>query len=250
MPVSFCFVNQWIRIPEPFLNKQNDNDRMEDKREFKVNLGDPVQLQFIPDDGRDRLNAKIIGHAHSKSLIISAPSSGSGKLALLRENQRFVVRMLQGNRVYGFESEILKYYTLPFPHVHISHPRDVECIVVRGARRIQASNLVVSVQSDQQPAAVAATLLNLSVSGALMQCAHLLGKLDDRLTVSLELDISGMTKYLRLGSIIRNLSTPEDNAADETGHYRYGIQFLELDEDQRLVLTAYVYEQIIKQLDD
>jgi c-di-GMP-binding flagellar brake protein YcgR len=223
---------------------------MEDKREFKVKLGDPVQLQLIPDDGRDRLNAKIIGHAPNKSLIITAPGSSGGKLALLRENQRFVVRMLQGNRVYGFESEILKFYTQPFPHIHLSHPRDVECIVVRGAQRVQASNLVVSVQSDKITTAVAATLLNLSVSGALMQCTQVLGKLDDKLTISLELDISGIRKYLRIGAIIRNLSTPEDREAHEAPHYRYGMQFLDLDEDQRLILTAYVYEQIIKQLDD
>ncbi|HEX5638010.1 MAG TPA: flagellar brake protein [Gammaproteobacteria bacterium] len=223
---------------------------MEDKREFKVKLGDPVQLQLIPDDGRDRLNAKIIGHANNKSLIITAPGTSGGKLALLRENQRFVVRMLQGNRVYGFESEILKFYTLPFPHIHLSHPKDVESIVVRGAQRVQASNLVVSVQSDKITTAVAATLLNLSASGALMQCAQVLGKLDDKLTISLELDISGIRKYLRIGAIIRNLSTPEDREAHEAPQYRYGLQFLDLDEDQRLILTAYVYEQIIKQLED
>lgn len=229
---------------------QNDNNTMEDKPDFKVKLGDPVQLQFIPDDGRDRLNAKIIGHAINKSLIITAPSGGSGKLALLRENQRFVVRMLQGDKVYGFESEILKYYTMPFPHVHISHPRDVECIVVRGARRIYASNLVVSVKSDKIPAALSATLLNLSVSGAMMQCTHMLGQLDDKLNFSIELDISGMHKYLRINAIIRNISTPEDRKTEEDAHYRYGIQFLELDDDQRLILTAYVHEQTIKQLDD
>ena len=224
---------------------------MEDKPDFKVKLGDPVQLQFIPDDGRDRLNAKIIGHAVNKSLIITAPSSGgSGKLLLLRENQRFVVRMLQGSRVYGFESEILKYYTLPFPHVHISHPRDVECIVVRGARRINASNLVISVKADKITEAISATLLNLSVSGAMMQCIHALGELDDKLSFSIELDISGMHKYLRINAIIRNISTPEDRKTEQDDHYRYGIQFLELDDDERLILTAYVYEQTIKQLDD
>lgn len=223
---------------------------MDDKPEFRVKLGDLVQLQFIPDDGRDRLNAKVIGHAANKSLIISSPGSGSGKLTILRENQRFVVRMLQGNRVYGFESEVLKYYTLPYPHVHLSHPRDVECITVRGARRINITNLVISVQSEKISTPVSATLLNLSVSGALMQCAHPLGQLDDKLNCSIEFVISNIHKYLRITCVIRNLSTPEDRKDESDPQYRYGIQFLDLDDDQRIIITAFVSEQALRQLED
>lgn len=223
---------------------------MDEKPEFKVTLGDPVQLQFIPDDGRERLSAKIIGHAIHKSLIITAPCDSAGQLALLRENQQFVIRMLQGNRVFGFESEILKYYTMPYPHLHLSHPKDIESLVVRGARRINTANRVVSVQSDTLPSAVSATLLNISMSGALLQCKQALGQLDDKISFSIEPDISGMQKYLRIHAVIRNLSTPQDR--DETGddHYRHGLQFLELDEDQRLYITAYVHEQTVKQLED
>ena len=145
---------------------------MSEKVDFKVKLGDLVQLQFIPEDGRERLNAKVIGHAPNKSLIISAPSVG-GKLPILKENQPFVVRMLQGSRVYGFQSVVLKYYTLPFPHLHLKHPEDIECIQVRGARRVNTS-LVVSVQtSDNRTFSV--TMLNTSSSGALLQARESLG---------------------------------------------------------------------------
>lgn len=223
---------------------------MDDKPDFRVKLGDLVQLQYIPDDGRDRLNAKIIGHAINKSLIITAPSA-NGKLNILRENQHFVIRMLQGNKVYGFESEVLKYYTVPYPHVHLSQPRDVECIVVRGARRINILNLVISVQTEKSTAPISASLNNISVSGALLQCAQLFGRLDDKLTFSIEFEISGIHKYLRIAAIIRNLSTPEDREKEEGGDfYRYGIEFLNLDDDQRLIITAYVHEQVIKQLED
>ena len=223
---------------------------MDEKTEFKVKLGDPVQLQFIPDDGRDRLNAKVIGHALNKSLIITAPGGSSGKLALLRENQHFVVRMLQANRVYGFESEILKYYTMPYPHLHLSHPKDLECIVVRGTQRINASNLVVSVTTPEAQAPVSATLLNISASGALMQCKQALGKLDDKITLSVEFDVSGIQKYLRINAMIRNLSTPQDREDARDDNIRYGLQFLDLEQDHRLIITAYVHEQIIKQIDE
>lgn len=221
---------------------------MDDKPDFKVRLGDLVQLQFIPDDGRERLNAKIIGHAANKSLIISAPGSAAGKLTILRENQRFVVRMLQGNRVYGFESEVLKYYTLPYPHVHLSQPADIECITVRGARRINTAMLV-SLQWAGTDTPVAATLLNLSISGAQLQLNNLIGNLGDKLTFAAEFVVANQSKYLRIGSIIRNLSTPEERN-DGSAFYRYGVQFLDLTDDQRLIVSAFVNEQLIKQLED
>ncbi|HEY9051076.1 MAG TPA: flagellar brake protein, partial [Gammaproteobacteria bacterium] len=167
---------------------------MRDKIDFRVKLGDLVQLQFIPEDGRDRLNAKIIGHAPNKSLIISAPSVG-GKLPILKENQPFVVRMLQGSRVYGFQSVVLKYYTLPYPHLHLKQPENIECIQVRGAQRVNTS-LVISVHTaDDKTFSV--TMLNTSASGGLLQAREVLGKLNDRVSISLELNISGIQKYLR-----------------------------------------------------
>jgi c-di-GMP-binding flagellar brake protein YcgR len=221
---------------------------MQDKPDFKVKLGDLVQLQFIPDDGRDRLNAKVIGHVPNKALIISSPGSATGKLTILRENQRFVVRMLQGNRVYGFEAEVLKYYTLPYPHVHLSHPTDIECITVRGARRINTS-LVVSLQLPGSSTPVAATLSNLSTSGAQLQTETAVAKLDDKLSFSIELVVSNLHKYLRINSIIRNLSTPQDRN-DGSTQFRHGVQFLDLDDDQKLIISAYVHEQLVKQMED
>jgi len=36
---------------------------MQDTRAFKVRPGNSAQLQFNPGDGRDRLPARVIGHA-------------------------------------------------------------------------------------------------------------------------------------------------------------------------------------------
>ncbi len=219
---------------------------MEDKKVFKVKLGDLAQLQFIPEDGRDRLNAKVIGHAPHKSIIITAPSVG-GKIPILRENQRFVVRMLQGNKVYGFESEVLKYYTLPYPHVHLSQPAEIESITVRGSRRVN-TELVISVQLSDSDSQISAIMLNTSATGALVQCEKPLGDLEARIKVSVELTISEMQKYLRFEAIIRNLSTPDDHPENPT--YRYGVQFVDLDEDQNLIINAYVNEQAVLQMEE
>ena len=220
---------------------------MQDKKAFRVRLGDSVQLQFIPEDGRDRLNARVIGHAPNRSIIISAPSVGN-KFPILRENQHFVVRMLQGNRVYGFESEVLKYYTSPYPHVHLRQPQDIESITVRGSRRVNTA-LVVSVQGPDT-APINATMLNTSATGALIQCRQPLGDLDDELKISVELTVSSIQKYLCFDARIRNLTLPEDNPDADDAFYRYGVQFTDLDDEHILIINAYVHEQVVQQMED
>ncbi|VAW61252.1 hypothetical protein MNBD_GAMMA10-1957 [hydrothermal vent metagenome] len=222
---------------------------MSDKKDFKVNLGDPIQLQFIPEDARERLSAKVIGHAPGKSLIISAPTV-NGKLPLLKENQPFIARMLQGNNVYGFESSVLKYYSVPYPHLHLRHPRDVECIVVRGSRRV-GTEQVVSVSTPRGGDKIfSVSMTNTSATGALLQTGEALGQLDDEVSISTELEVVNIKKYLRIKAIIRNISTPEDRNDDaEDKLNKYGVQFLDLSEDHILIINAYVYEQIVQHMD-
>jgi len=219
---------------------------MEDKKDFKVKLGDLIQLQFIPNDGRERLTAKVIGHSPNKSIIISAPSV-NGKFPLLKENQSFVVRMLQGNDVYGFESSVLKSYSIPYPHVHLRCPKDLECITVRGSQRV-GTEVIVSVSTADNPnRSLSISMLNTSATGALLQTSDILGGLDDEMSISIELEIAGIKKYLRIKAIIRNIAMSEDDA-DKLN--KYGVQFLELNDEQKLIINAYVYEQIVLHMKD
>lgn len=222
----------------------------EAKVDFKVKLGDPIQLQYIPENGRNRLNAKVIGHAPGKSLIISAPKSGGG-FPILREGQYFVIRMLQGSKVFGFESSVLKYYTVPYPHVHLSQPTEVESIVVRGSRRVNTQH-VVSVKKADKEGLIAASMLNTSVSGALLQTTTALGELGDKLVISVELVVAGFEKYIRISGIIRNVSTPGEGYGDEDDDnlFRYGMEFIDLDEEDQIILHGYVHEQLVSQMED
>ena len=222
----------------------------DEKTDFKVKLGEQIQLQYIPEGGRERLNAKVIGHAPGKSLIITAPRV-SGSAPLLREGQYFVIRMLQGSKVYGFESSVLKYFATPYPHVHLSQPSSVECIVVRGSRRVTSQHIV-SVQKVNSEDAVSATMINTSVTGTLLKADIPLGQMENKLDISVELLVAGFQKYIRVTGIIRNVSKPEDRDEDQENDnaYRYGIEFLNVDEEDQLILHGYVYEQIVNQIED
>ncbi len=224
---------------------------MEEKKEFNVNLGDPIQLQFIPQDGRERLSAKIIGFNLNKSIIISAPTL-NGKLPFLKENQLFVIRMLQGNDVYGFESSVLKYYSIPYPHVHLRYPTEIESITVRGSRRVETETVVSVVAPAQPKKTLSISMSNTSATGARLHSKFLLGELGDTLEISIELEIAEIKKYIRIKAAIRNITIPDEGLDEEESDHlnKYGVQFLDLNDDQKLIINAYVYEQIVLNMEN
>ena len=218
---------------------------MQEKSDFKAKLGDIVQLQYVAFSDRERLNAKVIGYAPNKSLILSAPVV-AGTTPFLQEKQKFVVRMMRGSQVYAFEAEVLKYLTSPYAHVHLSQPTNVEAIKVRNSRRVN-TEVVISVQAtDDETRPASATMLNTSLTGALIKTDKPLGNKNDSLVISSEFSFYDFQKYLRFNAIIRNASIP-DNGHDE---YRYGVEFDGLDDEQKLIIHGYVYDQIVKEMEE
>ncbi|MCW8854998.1 MAG: PilZ domain-containing protein, partial [Gammaproteobacteria bacterium] len=69
---------------------------------------------------------------------------------------------------------------------------------------------------------------------------------NDSLIISSEFAFYDFQKYLRFNAIIRNVTTP-DNQQDE---YRYGVEFEGLDEEQKLIIHGYVYDHIVKEMEE
>lgn len=216
-----------------------------DKTDFKAKLGDHIQLQYIPENNRERLSAEVIGHAPGQSLIISTPKVGNS-LPILKEGQCFVIRMLQGSKILGFESSVLKSYALPFPHIYLSQPSKVESIILRGSRRVNTQHSVSIKTADSQQ--VSARLLNISISGALLLSDTSPGNADDKIVISIDITVAGFDKKININGIIRNVS-PTDNADTKKEDSEYGIEFIDMKEEEKIILHGFVYEQIVTQME-
>ncbi|MCW8854658.1 MAG: flagellar brake protein, partial [Gammaproteobacteria bacterium] len=179
---------------------------MQDKSDFKARLGDIVQLQYVAFSDRERLNARVIGYAPNKSLILSAPVA-AGNAPFLQEKQKFVVRMMRGSQVYAFQAEVLKYLTSPYAHVHLSQPQNIEAIQVRNSRRVNTESIISVQRADAEPSS--ATMLNTSLTGALIKTDKPIGEKNDSLIISSEFAFYDFQKYLRFNAIIRNVTTPD-----------------------------------------
>lgn len=205
-----------------------------------------LQLQYLGDERRERLQVKVIGYLMGRSLIVTTPQV-DGRVLMMREGQPFVVRILAGNRVVGFSTSVLKATAVPYPHMHLSYPEEMEQIVVRKAQRVKV-RLFASVKNANpamgfdkpQPG----LLRDLSTAGGLVTASRSLGEVGDEITVSFAFKLGGVEKLVTIQSVLRNVHHEPSGEHEE--HYQHGIEFQKMDDQDTLALHGFVYEQIVK----
>ncbi len=205
-------------------------------------VGTPLQLQTIAPPDAPRYQVRTVGYLPGKSLVVTTPEP-KGRLVILRVDQRFRVRMLRGESVLGFETHVLAVSNLPYPHVHLAYPKQVECIVVRNAVRVSADVPAVTRNISNGPdgAEQRVTLVDLSMTGAKLVAPRPLGVVGDMLHLSFEVDVAGKPEKLTLLGAIRNVAV-RDRQREDLG-YNHGIQFGTVNRYQQVLLHGWVLQQ-------
>ncbi len=224
---------------------------MEDTN-LKLQVGDALQLQFVDDDTKDRVYVKVIGYLDGQSVVVTNPRI-NGNIMLIREGQGFIVRLLSGNRVLGFNSTVMRTCARPYAYLHLSYPNDTQEMVVRRAQRATV-DIIVSVQNKHPERAtdkaVSAVIRDMSTAGCLITSRSLLGEEDDILDLSARVNVGNVEDYLRLPASIKNVRHEPDATNHNGDPYRYGIEFQLVEGHDSLMLHGFVYEQIAKNLLD
>ena len=227
-----------------------------DGQNLHVKIGDVMQMQMPDDLQRGRFNVNVIGLHDGRSLIISPPHN-NGNLLLLREGQDFIVRSLSGTHVVGFTAEVIKSYMNPYPYVHLRVRGQLEQLNVRNANRV-AVKVIASIKPIIDEEKLAASFVNagsesmtvevvdISTSGCLVKSGVELDEKLDRLSISFRINVAEHTRTFKLSADICSHREVFDESDDK--HYLYGVKFDELDDDKRLTLYCFVYEQMINAL--
>lgn len=213
--------------------------------ELKVQVGESLQLQ--PHDGEDsrRWQVRLIGYLPGTSLLVTTPTTGD-KVMIIREGQRFVARMMVGNRIVGFTTSVLRSCSRPFPYLHLSYPQDVQQITVRKAQRI-AVRLFASLQNTnpefQFDRPRSGTIVDISTSGALLVSDKQLGEAEDNVTVKCMIKVAGVEKLLSVPATLCNVHL--ENSEQK---YYHGLELTLENEQDIFALHGFVYEQIVEEL--
>ncbi|HWS02665.1 MAG TPA: flagellar brake protein [Gammaproteobacteria bacterium] len=213
-------------------------------KDMQLNVGEMLQLVFAADDSQRKHATKVIGYLPGKSLLVTTPRI-DGKVMMVREGQPVVVRMLSGNSVYAFNTQILATSLKPFAYLHLTYPAEIECIVVRKSLRVTADleTKVTRVTVDDPKGNVVAkgVIVDVSTSGAMLLADTPLGQVGDLLVLTLRVPVAGVQKYLKLSAMIRSLRVNND------GNHLHGVEFQLLEEMDNIFLHGFVYEQLQKQ---
>lgn len=217
--------------------------------ELRLHVGDALQLQFAGEDARARHYVKVIGYLAGQSLLVTTPHL-EGRVLLVREGQRFVVRLLTGNCVVAFSTTVLRSCARPYPYLHLQYPATVEQTVVRKAERVSI-HLVASVENDDPGSGFesprAAVIVDISTAGARLRSSRPLGGVGDLLAIKFQCSVGQVAQILKLPAVIRSV-TGEDESAEGPQNWQYGVEFQLVDPTDTLALHGFVYEHIAKNI--
>ncbi len=215
------------------------------QNELSLHIGDKLQLQKTPSDRPERYIVQVVGLMHGKSVIVTTPRI-NGKVAIVRPDQKYAVRVLQGSSVFGFVSSVLQSYSAPFPHVHLSYPREMESIVVRNSLRAATDVQGVARNTrspDEQEHYRGVRIIDLSNSGARLTSKTPLGQEGDMVSLQFGIEVCGMEENLGVVGKIRGLG--KRNQEGDPMQFWTGVEFQSLNRYQKVVLQAFVLERFV-----
>jgi len=215
--------------------------------ELKLTYGYPLQLQTSGLTGQpERFSCRLIGCLPGRSILLSVPKQ-AGRLVKFRTGQKIVVRLMIDNGIGIFAGIVESQTQDPYPILHLSYPEAVTFKGIRGATRVAVRERIeVTNTSVEGKFRTTGVLSDMSISGARIELDDDVADIGNILEIKAQVDISDVKKELVLTGIIRSRVDPADNP-DDGVMISYGVEFTNQSDDNRLVLYAYVFNQMALQ---
>lgn len=212
--------------------------------DMKLGVGDRLQIQLPTHLRSERAFVKVVGYLENVSLIVTAPSRNGSRLTLL-ENEILVVRAFTRQSAFAFNCSILRVCKLPFDYLHLSFPRRIQGTVIRKSTRVRAGfDAELAAAAPSGTSATRATIVNISSTGALVSAPEPLGAAGDTLTLRFRVHLHDVDSGLEVAAKILNVA--QEDGTEPECVYRHGIEFQNLKPNDRMIVTSFVYQQIIE----
>lgn len=204
-------------------------------------VGDRLQIECPTATGMGRAFVRVVGYMENLSILVTAPMVGNRRIELV-DNDLVVVRVFSRKNAFAFRASVLRSCRLPFHYVHLSFPEVIQGSVIRKATRVR-TDLPARVSAEGVADAQPATIVNISATGLLLRTRAALGDRDSRIRLQFELPLHDIDSPLALDASIRNVR----EEADEDGiDYQYGVDFIALQPNDRMLVKGFVYQTIIE----
>ncbi|HUX91639.1 MAG TPA: flagellar brake protein [Gallionellaceae bacterium] len=208
--------------------------------QIKLNIGDTLQLQFQSDAEHSRCVVTLIGYFAGQGVIVSTPIL-DGSVMMIREGQIFVVRLFSGKTAYAFTAITNRVSHMPYPHLHLSYPKEVRGLVVRGSARARANiDCHAIVEGGSGFACVAR---DISTGGALIAVNNQIGEVGGKISLKMRVKVSDTEHMLILNCVIRSVNNSQSSDAGAPT-VLYGLSFENPNSQDTLVISALLYQNL------
>ncbi len=215
--------------------------------ELKLTYGYPLQLQTASLAGQpERYSCRLIGCLPGRSILLSVPKQG-GKLIKFRAGQKIVVRLMIDNGIGIFACIVESQTQDPYPILHLSYPETVTFKGIRGATRVAVrENIEATNMSMESKILASGFICDMSISGTRIELSDDIAEIGDTLELRANVNIRDVKRDLILTGVIRSRVDPTDNLAEGV-LVSYGLEFTNQAEEHRLIMYAYVFNQMALQ---
>lgn len=207
--------------------------------EIRLPVGESLQLQWLAGEQTTRHYARLIGYVKGQSVLVTAPTV-NGKMVLMREGQAVLVRLFSGKSIYAFATSVLKATNVPHPYVHLAYPPQVKTQVVRRAPRVDVQ--LIAAMRDASDTEYAAIIANLSRGGCLLKVKGEPVTVGDRIRLAFKVVMEDIEHLVTAAGVVRSIVAAAPDSDEPT---QAGVEFEELSGQDRLVITALVYQRLL-----
>jgi c-di-GMP-binding flagellar brake protein YcgR len=188
--------------------------------------------------------SSLIGYVKDEYIILKIPMESGAPIALA-EGERLTIRVFSGIKVCSFACTVERVFGRPLFYVHVSFPTSVQGTSLRTAMRVKVDLPALISGSGTHGQPLACTILNLSVSGALVVSPNRLPADEEQITLQFSLKAPPDDQEVRIPAraAIRNVNVTK--AADDSDLYTYGLQFVDLDPGHYTLLQNMTYEALL-----
>lgn len=195
---------------------------------LKLYPGAAMYIQSQSDGSHTRHKVQFIGTIKGKSLLVTLPFE-NGKGMWIQAGHTFVVRGFNGIYAYALSTQVIRARAHPFPYIHFSWPRVVDCQLVRKSLRVEVSLPAKVTLADNSTVNV--TLLDLSAPGSMLNTPTAIGAVGEHARIAFAVDFEGNTSNLNIPVIIRNIHPKEDGSG-----FHIGVGFESVAQNDALIL--------------
>ncbi len=186
--------------------------------------------------------SSLIGYLKDEYIILKIPMENGAPIALA-EGERLTIRVFSGIKVCSFACTVERLFMRPLFYVHVSFPKSVQGTSLRTAMRVKV-DLPARLGGADHAGQQACTIVNLSVSGALVESKCRVPQDEEALTLQFTLNAPPDNQAVQVATraAIRNVNVVQ---AGDGELFTYGLQFTALEAGHYTLLQNMTYEALL-----